>query len=110
VALTLTLPLVVTANGRLGTIVQGSPEELAQSIGLLLSTRPGERKAVPGYGLTDPLGVGLKPTEVDRGVASWEPRAVDVDVEVLGLMIQAATVRATAVPPTVPWARTEVLT
>lgn len=95
-ALTLTLPLGVASNGSLGTLVQGSPEELAQSIGLLVSTRPGERRAEPGYGLVDPIGTGLRPDVVTAAIADWEDRARDVDVEVIGKIVQAATIRASS--------------
>lgn len=95
-ALALTLPLTVTANGRLGTLVQGSPEELAQSIGLLMATRPGERAAVPDYGLPDALGRGLRRDDVVAVIGEWEPRALKVDVDIDGLIEQAANVHATA--------------
>jgi hypothetical protein len=56
-------PLRPTVTGRLTTVQTGSPEEVLQSAGLLLSTVRGERLAQPDYGRPD-----------------WTFDAVDVEV------------------------------
>lgn len=80
-ARTLTLPLEVTANGALATVTQDHPAEIAQSVGLLLDTRPGERRTLPEYGFPDQLfGIGaLDEGLIAETVAEWEPRA-DPDI------------------------------
>lgn len=82
-ARTLRLPLQVGASGAMQTLEHGSPGEVAQSVALLLATRPGERRSVPGYGLADQLGAGVNPTALLAVVAEWEPRAAPADVEAL---------------------------
>lgn len=94
-ARTLALPLVVGRDGALGALEQDTPEELAQSVGLLLDTRPGERAAVPDYGLPQPLGTGLQPDEVVDVINQWEERAVDSRVEdLVAQVVQDATVHS----------------
>lgn len=94
-ALTLALPVSVGPNGALAALTQGAPEEIAQSVGLLLDTRPGERTAVPDYGLPDSLGTGLRPDQVVDVVTAWEERAIDSRVEgLLERIVQAATVHS----------------
>lgn len=85
-ARTLTLPLKIAADGTLGSITQGHPAEIAQSVGLLLATRPGDRRVNPEYGYPDP--VHLDPyaaavqSEIAQGVvAEWEPRASITDAD-----------------------------
>lgn len=85
-ARTLTLPLALSAGGAFATVTHGHPAEIAQSVGLLLATRPGERRCNPGYGFTDPVFDGVTPELIDAAVADWEPRADPdvIDIAVLG--------------------------
>lgn len=71
----LALPLAVTSTGRLAALDQDSPLEVAQSVALLLATRPGERRAVPEYGALDMVAVGIDPEVIAAAIADWEPRA-----------------------------------
>lgn len=81
----LAFPLRVTPTG-LATVVQDSADDIAQSIQLLLRTRPGERRSVPDYGLPDPtFGTRLDEDDVLEAISEWEDRAVldDLDLEQL---------------------------
>ena len=71
----LTLPLAVAPNGSIATVTQDHPAEIAQSVALLLDTRPGDRRTLPDYGLPDPVFDGVDPTLVAEVIAEWEPRA-----------------------------------
>lgn len=69
------LPLRVSPAGPLATTEQDSPTEVAQSVALLLATRPRERRSVSAYGTPDPLFTGLDPDTVTATITQWEPRA-----------------------------------
>lgn len=71
----LALPIVVTGAGRLATVEQDSAADVAQSVALLVDTRPGERRAEPGYGVPDPLFGGVDLAEVTEAIVEWEDRA-----------------------------------
>lgn len=74
----LAFPIRVAGRG-LATVDQDSDADLVQSVQLLLQTRPGERRSVPGYGLPDPLfGTAPDDTDVAAVIAEWEER-VDID-------------------------------
>ncbi|GAB3867409.1 hypothetical protein GCM10028801_41340 [Nocardioides maradonensis] len=70
----LSFPLQVSSRG-LATVEHNSEQDIAQSVSLLLSTRPGERRSVPDFGLPDPVFGGVSPSEIDAVVTEWEPRA-----------------------------------
>lgn len=72
---------VSPTTGGLVTLEQGSPAEIGQSVGLLMDTRPGERRVVPGYGLPDPVFGGVSRVDVAAVIATWEPRANDALVD-----------------------------
>lgn len=94
----LALPLQVTATGVLATLEQDSPTEVAQSVALLLATRPGDRRSVPDYGYPDPIGDGVDPDELAEVVGEWEDRAdpAEVELTVTAVGEQAVTVRPAA--------------
>lgn len=79
----LALPVTVAADGALMSLTQDSPAEVAQSVGLLLATRPGERRSVPGYGLPDPLFAGVDLDEVAAVIEEWEDRADPATVDLV---------------------------
>jgi hypothetical protein len=83
----LALPLTVAADGTLASVTQDSPAEVSQSVALLLATRPGERRSVPGYGLPDPLFSGIDLDQVAAVIEEWEDRAdpADIDLQVTGV-------------------------
>ena len=95
----LALPLRLASDGRFAALDQDTPEEVAQSVALLLATRPGERRSVPGFGMVDPLGAGLDPSAVADAIEEWEDRAdpADVDLSDVSLTEQYATVAAATV-------------
>jgi phage baseplate assembly protein W len=80
----LSLPLRVGDGGGLAAHAVGSPAEIGQSVGVLLSTRIGERRSEPAYGSTDGGLFGpQQAAQLDVGaVMRWEPRlsAAVVDV------------------------------
>ncbi|SDC46482.1 hypothetical protein [Nocardioides lianchengensis] len=94
-ARTLALPIAVGRDRGLTAHEQDSEAEIAQSVALLADTRPGERAALPDYGLPDPVGSGLDADLLVGVVTEWEERADPADVEVL----VAAAVQAAAVHP-----------
>lgn len=77
----LALPLQIAPSGALVTVPQDSPAEIAQSVGLLLATAPGERRSVPDYGLVEMLGTGFDLDEISDAITEWEDRADPADVE-----------------------------
>lgn len=88
----LAVPWRLDRSGRAAIVDQDTDAEVLQTIRVLLSTRPGERQAVPRYGVADPLffDADEEPTldELADAVAEWEPRAtvelVDRAVDDLG--------------------------
>lgn len=97
----LAFPIRVTGSGALATVDKDSTADVVQSVGLLLDTRPGERRSVPEYGLPDPVFGGLNVTELAQLITEWEPRADLTTVEQLAQgVIDAARVNTgTAGPP-----------
>jgi len=93
----LTLPLTVAANGSIATISQDHPAEVGQSVALLLDTRPGERRTLPDYGLTDMLFEGYDTDDIADAVTEWEPRATTDIVQTVTTAagVQALTVHLT---------------
>lgn len=74
-ALTLRLPLEVGPTGALRTLVQDSPDELAQSVRTLVSTVIGERAALPEYGVVDQVGsIAVDESDIAQAIVDWEPR------------------------------------
>jgi phage baseplate assembly protein W len=79
----LALPLMVAPGGHLASLEQDSPEEIAQSVALVIATRPGERRSVADYGMEDPVFGGLDIADMVAVVAEWEPRADPAQAEML---------------------------
>jgi phage baseplate assembly protein W len=71
----LALPLRLTVDGSMAALAQDSDDEITASVGLLLATRPGERAAVPTYGIPDPTFAGIDAAAILAATAEWEPRA-----------------------------------
>lgn len=72
---TLRLPLELSADGSLRTLTQGSTADVAQSVRTLLLTTPGQRAAIPDYGLTSLLGlIDIDTADIAAALADWEPR------------------------------------
>lgn len=81
--LRLALPLTLTAGSGLVTVGQDTPAEIAQSVALLLATRPGERRSVPDYGTPDPMFSGVDPDDINAAIEVWEERADPATIEVV---------------------------
>lgn len=81
----LALPIRVTHRG-LATVEQDSDADIEQSVRLLLTTSPGERRSVPDYGLPDPLfGLAPDPADVADAIAEWEDRAIIAELDLIAL-------------------------
>ncbi|WP_243061134.1 GPW/gp25 family protein [Nocardioides sp. SR21] len=88
----LALPLQVTSSGQLAALEQDSPLEVAQSVALLIGTRPGERRSVPDYGAQDMVAVGIDPAAIAAAVEDHEPRVSAVLVDELTTGVTAHAV------------------
>jgi hypothetical protein len=95
----LSLPLHVTASGRMVTLPQDSPQALAQRVALLFDTRPGERRSVKEYGTPGGLfsQSGADPQQLRAVAEQWEPDAsvgaidaVNGAAQTLGVYLDAA--------------------
>lgn len=77
------LPLQVR-DGAMVTVESGSAADVAQSVALLVASRPGERRSVPEYGLDGSLFAlaGVREDQVRDVVEEWEPRAEVTDVDI----------------------------
>jgi hypothetical protein len=80
---TLRMPLAVAPGRGLLALEQGGSADIAQSVALLLSTTPGDRRSVPDYGLPNPLGSGVEVAELIEVIGEWEDRADPTFVEEL---------------------------
>jgi phage baseplate assembly protein W len=82
---------VTLQGGRLATVTQGAPREIAQCVQALLRTPRGWRGDFPPYGDTglDPQEfrmAGADLAEIDRQITTYEPRAdslIDEDPDAL---------------------------
>lgn len=62
--------------GRFAVAPEGSTGDLASQVALCVATRPGDRAAVPAFGLADPTGQRrLDTTNVEQTVDRWVPAA-----------------------------------
>lgn len=69
------LPIAVTGSGRLAAVEQDSEADIAQSVALLIDTRPAERRAEPDYGVPDPLFGGIDEADIVEAINTYEDRA-----------------------------------
>lgn len=81
----LALPLRVDGRGRLATVEQGTVEELAQNVAVILATPVGSRVEVPEFGAPRPDFLGPDPAGMAAAVDEWEPRATLTVEDVTGL-------------------------
>lgn len=75
-------PFQVSPKGNIATVDDTTAAGQAQAIGVLISTRVGERVMVQSFGLTDPVFVGVSAPELTAAIAKWGP-----DVTVDGITI-----------------------
>jgi phage baseplate assembly protein W len=88
-------PLRLAPDGSLATLEQDSPEEISQSVELVLLTTPGERVDAPDFGLEDPAFRDVSAGEIVAAITRWEPRA-DAAVVVSDVQTGRRTVRVDA--------------
>lgn len=75
---------------------------LAQEIAVLASTRQGERPLIPEYGISDPVGVGVDPAELNRGLALFGPDnllVTGVQISTVDRATQAVLISFDSAPP-----------
>jgi hypothetical protein len=91
----LSLPLRLDGQGRFVTVDQDSPQALAESVGLLLDTRPGERRSVPDYGYPSPLfsQTGVDPDHARGVISQWEDAGqAEITTALVSNGVQSVTV------------------
>jgi phage baseplate assembly protein W len=74
----LAIPFRVTASGSAAVVDQDSFEEIAQCVGVLMSTTAGERIELPDYGIPNPVFQAeseVDTAELAMAIQKWEPRA-----------------------------------
>lgn len=70
------IPFTVSiSDGTAAVVEQDTGEEITQCVAMLVGSRPGDRQAVPTYGLPDPTFTGINPIILQTSTATWEPRA-----------------------------------
>jgi phage baseplate assembly protein W len=69
----LAFPFQLTPKGSVATIDDGSSAGQGQQLGVLVSTRLGERVMVQAFGISDPVFVGVNAPELQAAVAKWGP-------------------------------------
>ena len=88
----LALPLRVDATGRLATVEQDSPDEIAQNVAVILATAEGSRVEVPEFGVPRVEFTARIPAhEIVAAVEEWEPRASLTVESVAGLGADLST-------------------
>ena len=94
-----TAPLTVTSTGAFAAVSDDHPTAVAQSLALLLDTRPGERRTDPDYGTPDQVlsNTGLTEQMVRDVAAEWEERATPTDIEA-ALSLRGSTQHITVQP------------
>lgn len=105
----LAYPFRLNSNGRAARVVQGSEAHLAQQAVQFASTRPGELRLAPTYGLEDPTFRTVYPGEIVVGLARFHPdihvdsvRITPADGEgTAGISIDFSAVTKRSVPPEV---------
>jgi hypothetical protein len=66
-------PLRLSALGDLITLPGDTVAAYAQEVAILVLTRRGERPLAPGYGIDDPVVVGVDPAQVAAGLELYGP-------------------------------------
>lgn len=75
----LSYPFRLTASGDAATVEQGTEDEAAEAVAVLILTRKGERDLVPDYGVSDPVAQGLNLAEITAGLIDYGPPGIIVD-------------------------------
>jgi phage baseplate assembly protein W len=78
--------------GKPVVVEQGSEDEIAQCVEVVLRTHPGQRKELPDFGCADLAfrAMPLHTADLDAAIARDEPRAVDsIDQIIDGLNLKS---------------------
>lgn len=75
-------PFRLDAPGNVATVEEGSDENNAELIAVLVLTRPGEREMVAEFGVDDPTFDELSIGDVIAGVAMFGPPVTITDIDV----------------------------
>lgn len=75
----LSYPFRLTPAGDVATVEQGTEDEAAEALAVLVLTRKGERELVPDFGVSDPVARGLNLAEIAAGLIDYGPPGVVVD-------------------------------
>jgi hypothetical protein len=84
-------PFRLRPNKTAATVTQGSDSANAQLVAALVLTRYHEREMAPGFGTSDPVMVGLDPTEIVAQAAYWGP-----DVQITNITQQPTSADGSA--------------
>lgn len=74
-------PFRLAPNGQMATIDDSSDEYIAERIGMIISTRPGERPMVPLFGIDDPAYDDLSLPALQVQMELFEIPAIIEDVD-----------------------------
>jgi hypothetical protein len=74
-------PFRLTRTGAVASRDDGSEEYLAEELGQLIQTHPGERELVPTYGFTDPAFTQFDQSMLTAQVATFGPPVIIEAVE-----------------------------
>lgn len=66
-------PFRLDPNGQIVTVTQGTDQENAERLAVLIQTIQGERPLSPGFGIPDPAFSGLRAGVVTAQVAKYGP-------------------------------------
>lgn len=88
-------PFRFSGSGAIAAVEQGSDEQNAELVAALLLTRSGERDLCPDFGVTDMVGQGMDPSELEAAVATFGPAVDLTDIEVTPLNESAQKVTVT---------------
>lgn len=76
----ISFPFRLDPTGSIATVEQDSDAEIDEQIAVAMSTRPGERIQVPGFGTADPAFVGFEGGALQRHCDDFGP-----DVEIMNV-------------------------
>jgi phage baseplate assembly protein W len=78
----ISVPFRLLPNGTVATVDDSSDQGHAEQLGVLVSTKAGERVLVQAFGLTDPVFEGVSGSEITAAVATWGPQVTIDSVKV----------------------------
>lgn len=82
----LSYPFRLGLDGRMATVEQGSDQEAAEAIEIIIGSRIDERPMCWPFGIPDPTFAGLEPDDINSALQMWGPTGVtvtDIDTEIV---------------------------